>query len=382
MSEARSSGLFRRCPTCGMPVSRRSRTCWRCGADLTIPPEALQPEPEPPIPWRSALLGFVLVVLLFLAVGGLAWRMARAAMARPTPTLTATPFTPTATPTPRPTVTPTPTLTPTPIPPLEHQVQAGETLIYIAERYGVTVDDIRRLNNLSGDLIIVGQVLRIPVYTPTPILATPTLPPGVTPSPTPRPDKILHVVQPGETLLAIAQRYGVSMQAIQAANGIGNPERIQAGQTLVIPLATPTPAPGPTPTPTPTPVPTYPPPPLLSPPDGARVEGAGLPVLVQWASVGLLEPSEMYEVRLFREDGVEIGRFRTRATAWHIPASLLRSAMEGEAGPYIFRWTVQVVRRVVEPDGTVRFEPAGPAAARTFRWGPGEVPSTPGPGGG
>jgi hypothetical protein len=165
MSEARSSGFFRRCPTCGMPVSRRSRTCWRCGADLTIPPEALQPEPEPPIPWRSALLGFALVVLLFLAVGGLAWRMARAAMARPTPTPTATPFTPTATPTPRPTVTPTPTLTPTPIPPLEHQVQAGETLLYIAERYGVTVDDIRRLNNLSGDLIVVGQVLRIPVYT-------------------------------------------------------------------------------------------------------------------------------------------------------------------------------------------------------------------------
>lgn len=370
MSTAPPAGPFRRCPRCGMPVSRRARTCWRCGADLTRPPE-VEPEPEPPVPWRSALLGAGLVLLVLIAAGWLALRLARAAQTRPTPTPAPTP-TPTSTLPPTP--TPTPTWTPTPIPPLQHQVQAGETLSEIALRYGVAVEEIRRLNNLSGDLIVVGQVLLVPVYTPTPILATPTLPPGVTPSPTPRPDKVLHVVQPGETLLAIAQQYGVSMRAIQEANGIANPERIQAGQTLVIPLATPTPAPGPTPTPTPTPAPTYPPPPLLSPSDGALVEGAGLPVLLQWASVGRLEIDEWYEVRVFREDGGEVGMLRTHATAWHLPAALLQAAVGEGTGPHRFRWTVQVVRRVVERDGSVRYEPAGPAAARTFRWRPGGTP--------
>ncbi|HXF70037.1 MAG TPA: LysM peptidoglycan-binding domain-containing protein [Thermoflexus sp.] len=372
--EARPSGPFRRCPRCGMPVSRRSRTCWRCGADLTLPLETLQAEPEPPIPWRSALLGTALVLLLLIGGGWGVIRMARAMMVRPTPTPTQTP-TPTRTPTP--TQTPTPTWTPTPIPPLQHQVQAGETLSDIALRYGVSVDAIRQLNNLSGDLIVVGQVLLVPVYTPTPVLATPTLPPGVTPSPTPRPDKIIHVVQPGETLLAIAQRYGVPLQVIQAANGIANPERIQAGQSLVIPLATPTPAPGPTSTPTPTPEPTYPPPPLLYPPDGAVVEGSGLPVLLQWVSVGRLEVGEWYEVRLFREDGIEIGHLRTRATAWHVPVALLQAAVSEAPAISTFRWTVQVVRRVVEQDGTVRFVPAGPVSARTFRWRSGEPAPTP-----
>ncbi|MCX7691363.1 LysM peptidoglycan-binding domain-containing protein [Thermoflexus sp.] len=374
MSETPLYSPFRRCPQCGMPVSRRSRTCWRCRADLTQPSETLEPEPEPPIPWRSALLGTALVLLLLAGGGWWVIRMARAAMTRPTPTSTPT-STPTRTPTP--TSTPTPTWTPTPIPPLQHQVQEGETLSEIALRYGVPVEAIRQLNNLSGDLIVVGQVLLVPVYTPTPILATPTLPPGVTPSPTPRPDKIIHVVQPGETLLAIAQRYGVPMQTIQAANGIANPERIQAGQALVIPLATPTPAPGPTPTPTPTPEPTYPPPPLLYPPDGAQVEGPGLPVLLQWASVGWLEIGEWYEVRLFREDGVEVGSFRTRATAWHVPATLLQTAAGEEPGFHTFRWTVQVVRRVIERDGTVRFVSAGPASARTFRWRAGGLSPTP-----
>ncbi len=42
-------------------------------------------------------------------------------------------------------------------------VQAGDTLWGIARRYGTTVEAIRRANGLSGDRILVGQVLRIPV---------------------------------------------------------------------------------------------------------------------------------------------------------------------------------------------------------------------------
>jgi LysM repeat protein len=45
----------------------------------------------------------------------------------------------------------------------------------------------------------------------------------------------MHVVAPGETLSAIAQRYGVSLQALVEANSIGDSSRIAAGQRLAIP---------------------------------------------------------------------------------------------------------------------------------------------------
>ncbi len=45
----------------------------------------------------------------------------------------------------------------------------------------------------------------------------------------------IHVVERGETLAGIARQYGVTVQAIAAANGIWNPNFIWAGQRLVIP---------------------------------------------------------------------------------------------------------------------------------------------------
>ena len=67
-----------------------------------------------------------------------------------------------------------------------------------------------------------------------------------------------HVVRSGETLRIIARRYGVGIQQLAAANGIVNPDRIYAGQTLRIPgPARPTavpPRPAPT-APTPAPYP-------------------------------------------------------------------------------------------------------------------------------
>ncbi|MEZ4656374.1 MAG: LysM peptidoglycan-binding domain-containing protein [Caldilineaceae bacterium] len=44
-----------------------------------------------------------------------------------------------------------------------------------------------------------------------------------------------HYVQRGDSLSAIAVRYGVSMQAIMAANGLANPNHIYVGQRLIIP---------------------------------------------------------------------------------------------------------------------------------------------------
>ncbi len=53
---------------------------------------------------------------------------------------------------------------------------------------------------------------------------------------------VQHRVQPGETLWAISARYGVSLDAIAAANGLADPNRIRAGDVLVIPADPPPPA--------------------------------------------------------------------------------------------------------------------------------------------
>lgn len=83
-------------------------------------------------------------------------------------------------------------------------------------------------------------------FTPAPATPGPTATPTFTPTP------IVYQVIGGDTLSAIAVRFGVSAEAIQDANGVLDPRRLQIGQSLIIPK----PEEGDeAPTPTPTPVP-------------------------------------------------------------------------------------------------------------------------------
>lgn len=85
-------------------------------------------------------------------------------------------------------------------------------------------------------------------FTPAPATPMPTATPTVTPTP------IVYLVQSGDTLLAIAAKFGVSAEAIQEANGIVDPRRLQIEQELVIPRPEADPEQPPTPTPTPPPM--------------------------------------------------------------------------------------------------------------------------------
>jgi LysM repeat protein len=104
-----------------------------------------------------------------------------------------------------------------------HVVQRGETLYSIARRYGTTASALAAANGLrNANLIYVGQRLRISGSASSG--GTGSVPATGT----------VHVVQRGETLASIARRYGTSVSALVAANGLRNANLIYVGQRLRI----------------------------------------------------------------------------------------------------------------------------------------------------
>jgi LysM repeat protein len=111
-----------------------------------------------------------------------------------------------------------------------HVVQAGENLFRISLRYNTTVDAIMAANGLTSIYIYVGQELMIPgAGDAAPAEPAPTEPSGAAPAAGD------YVVKAGDTLSSIAVRYGVSVWALIQANGLTSWSLIYVGQSLAIP---------------------------------------------------------------------------------------------------------------------------------------------------
>ncbi len=95
-------------------------------------------------------------------------------------------------------------------------VQNGDSLYSISRMYGISVDDIKNANNLTSNILTIGQVLTIPT--------------NATNSNTSN----LYVVQKGDSLWSIANRFGVSINQIRMINNL-NSDILNIGQTLIIP---------------------------------------------------------------------------------------------------------------------------------------------------
>ena len=344
----------RHCVVCGARVAEGAKTCLMCGASLEdVEAEEVTPEaPAKHIPVvRIVVLVIVALVILVGAVI-LGLNLSRGDMATElptfTPTITHTPtVTATPTPTSSPTVTPTPTQTPTPLPPRVYAVQSGDSLLSIALEFDLTVDQLMAFNSLDSEAIIAGQQLLIPPSTPTPG-PTPTLKPGdatTTPSP-----YILYTVQSDDVLSTIAEQFGVAVDDIRRANGMDpNDETIQVGQVLTIPQYTPTPLPssdvvvnG-----TPTPRGAYPAPVMLYPPQDTVFVGEDALVVLQWASVGLLDEREVYQIEFIvpMQKGKNTVYTYLRSTAWRVPADLWPAE---DVADRQCAWRVNVARLVTE----------------------------------
>ncbi len=96
----------------------------------------------------------------------------------------------------------------------QYTVQPGDTLWLISRRYGTTVDAIKRLNGLTGDMLYIGQVLKIPSSQTGGYRE--------------------YTVQPGDSLWLISRRFGTTVEEIMRLNGLTG-DLINVGQVLKLP---------------------------------------------------------------------------------------------------------------------------------------------------
>ncbi len=105
-----------------------------------------------------------------------------------------------------------------------HTVKKGDTLTAISARYQLNPEDVKKWNNLSSDNVMLGQTLTLK----EPVLVAKVQ----TPPPTQK--LISHKVKSGDSLSAIAVKYGVSMQALRDANNLKD-DNVLLNTTLKIP---------------------------------------------------------------------------------------------------------------------------------------------------
>lgn len=90
-------------------------------------------------------------------------------------------------------------------------VKSGDSLYKIANMYDTTVDELKRLNNLSSNLLSIGQRLIIPTIS-----------------------NRTYTVKSGDTLYSIAREYNTTVSAIQSLNNLST-STLSIGQKLLIP---------------------------------------------------------------------------------------------------------------------------------------------------
>ena len=125
----------------------------------------------------------------------------------------------------------------------EHSVKAKENLGIIAEKYGTTIEEIKRLNGLTSSNLRIGQLLKIPnANTPAVTETAPQVMASVPVQKT-EPKQVIavpsndgsfeHIVTNGETIYSIAKKYNLTTYQLKTSNSLTTNE-VSVGQKLII----------------------------------------------------------------------------------------------------------------------------------------------------
>ena len=109
-----------------------------------------------------------------------------------------------------------------------HKIKQGESLGSIAELYKVSASDIREWNNISGNKIIAGSTLKIYSDASSNVVSN-----NISQKTELNSESVNHQIQPGESIIAISESYGVSVEDIKRWNNLSS-SKIIAGKTLII----------------------------------------------------------------------------------------------------------------------------------------------------
>ena len=96
-----------------------------------------------------------------------------------------------------------------------YQVMKGDTLYSIANKYGISVQELKDINDLSTDNLSIGQLLKVPS--------------GLSFANS-------YTVSPGDTLYSIAKKFNTTVSKLKETNILNN-NMLNIGQKLLIPLA-------------------------------------------------------------------------------------------------------------------------------------------------
>lgn len=110
---------------------------------------------------------------------------------------------------------------------ISYIVKKGDSLWSIANQYGTTVNDLKKYNNLITDSLSIGQVIEIPSSTS---IVTPSEDDIIN-------ENNMYLVQNGDTLWSISRKFGVAVDDIRRLNNLTN-DILSVGMNLLIPTGT------------------------------------------------------------------------------------------------------------------------------------------------
>lgn len=127
---------------------------------------------------------------------------------------------------------------------IRYKVKKGDTIATIAQRSGATISEIKKLNNLKGDTIRLGQIIKVgaPIGIPDGGVAPPVKRSGGTRSVQPPTGKAaagetvgaVYTIRKGDSLQKIARENNISLTKILELNKLEKADNIQPGQTIIV----------------------------------------------------------------------------------------------------------------------------------------------------